>query len=1068
MCTGRLATPAELADQAIKDRLVPDCGYNWHAFLTAIYQRNHIESISAKDASPDVARCESAYEAYIPRWTDPNFREDQAIVSSDWGYAERPERDALGRLRPALMLHDAQRNPTAYAKRWGIHPDQSGGRSRLSPANAAERKRLAVLQFQLDHQTDAVKNLLATETTRKKLVAFLKVNGQLAVSDQEFESWKTQNINEALPAITGSATLSQDPMKVDTSGLDDGTKRFYAELREEIEDDQDWQRLLFSGLTTDELIAENIHTMSNEESNNLDMSQPLHILFTRNKWLDQSTFGSTKHDPRLFYTINGSPRKEWNVSKNDEIWDILQPSLQIASRILHQNPPVWQALKDLRTRQPILDDDLDPRTNKRANTTPLMRMVPIGAIDIDECPEPVQLLCRDLGFNTVQRIDELLVQNLRFFIGAGHNSPEAYNTDGKFGSTRFNPKVPGQVIVDISAEMIWPLLVNEYSSSEKLCCHFMIAVTLLHELMHATHNMVATMCAIPNKNHPAGQLAAVSNLLDRIGKEVLDKDNVYQEPYYKDSFWTELGNLFEYETFGMSFGALPLTDNASTMITLQPIALVGYSYPTVFADANVYLNVDEPIVDFCQPIRIDWIHRFFQQKFWDTEIKQWGLDILKLTPQKMNSFTLMSYDWFNDSVMEELFGQDNYDFFRTVWQFLHRTGMPILGDYLRYSLWDVRSLVMIKTRLHAEFMQRWDHLDSEIDIDPLPRALESFYVATTLGRRVIASIADGDSVNAQRDWLNAMPRQRAVFNHESNAAWVARMETYFDAAFLEGGSILQHVIYLYGIYQREVGKLQRYAHEYFSQDREGREYLWPSDGYTAHFDWVWSALGTYTKTVRDLSGLLDSIAQHSCIQPLRCSTTYSVWAARFKTIYIHAKTLHDALTADGTHKLSNVQINMVLSGIRVPSSATKSKVQQLQKLAMREFNLVTLGIRNTVTEFIIRVDRFRQSPTTTSFSSIPEYARDPLPDFSVINLNEVADAFRCNDHLTGIIMAGAFMTRPLESSIAKLLDHPWPFRNLESITSLTFDRKSLKEQSIPTRRTISGRIMRSSLPSYKQ
>lgn len=55
------------------------------------------------------------------------------------------------------------------------------------------------------------------------------------------------------------------------SRIDDGSQREETALL-----DQEWQRFIFKGLTTDEVIQEDAHTMSNVPKNNLDMTQPLH------------------------------------------------------------------------------------------------------------------------------------------------------------------------------------------------------------------------------------------------------------------------------------------------------------------------------------------------------------------------------------------------------------------------------------------------------------------------------------------------------------------------------------------------------------------------------------------------------------------------------------------------------------------------------------------------------------------------------------------------------------------------------------------------------------------------
>lgn len=66
-------------------------------------------------------------------------------------------------------------------------------------------------------------------------------------------------------------------------------------------------------------------------------------------------------------------------------------------------------------------------------------------------------------------------------IGGRRFSPS--QDQGCYGFTEKSASPPGVFNIHISAQLIWPLLVPEYSESEKLCSHFMIAVTLLHELM---------------------------------------------------------------------------------------------------------------------------------------------------------------------------------------------------------------------------------------------------------------------------------------------------------------------------------------------------------------------------------------------------------------------------------------------------------------------------------------------------------------------------------------------------------------------------------------------------------
>lgn len=90
--------------------------------------------------------------------------------------------------------------------------------------------------------------------------------------------------------------------------------------------------------------------------------------------------------------------------QNEEVWEALQPSLQFASRVLNQNPEIWQAIKDLRTREP-LDRNLDPRGSPR--TRCLWKMVAVDDIDLKHMPVPVSSLYLK-HFDFAARVDQIL------------------------------------------------------------------------------------------------------------------------------------------------------------------------------------------------------------------------------------------------------------------------------------------------------------------------------------------------------------------------------------------------------------------------------------------------------------------------------------------------------------------------------------------------------------------------------------------------------------------------------------------------------------------------------------
>ena len=80
---------------------------------------------------------------YVPEWTDPDYDEKWEVLEVTDDEPMRRRRgvgDVYQRLRPALRPLDVLRNPTEWARRYGIHPDQGDGRSRMTPVKAGGRR----------------------------------------------------------------------------------------------------------------------------------------------------------------------------------------------------------------------------------------------------------------------------------------------------------------------------------------------------------------------------------------------------------------------------------------------------------------------------------------------------------------------------------------------------------------------------------------------------------------------------------------------------------------------------------------------------------------------------------------------------------------------------------------------------------------------------------------------------------------------------------------------------------------------------------------------------------------
>lgn len=202
--------------------------------------------------------------------------EDSELTYPDWIYVARPKRDALRRLRPALLPRDKFREPTDYAKRWGMHPDRADGRSQLSPTSAPSRRISVALQVQLNHEHADTKALLTQETEFEGLNPVLEVDDQAKIAIKVYEDWKAKSGGTSIEQMKDTAALHVDPSTIDMEKLDTRDQEFYKCLQDEVQKDETWQRLLFKGLTTDELISNDIYNMTNNSRNKLDMGRELH------------------------------------------------------------------------------------------------------------------------------------------------------------------------------------------------------------------------------------------------------------------------------------------------------------------------------------------------------------------------------------------------------------------------------------------------------------------------------------------------------------------------------------------------------------------------------------------------------------------------------------------------------------------------------------------------------------------------------------------------------------------------------------------------------------------------
>jgi len=167
------------------------------------------------------------YFEYIPEWTDPDFDDKWEFFPGE--EKMRPKvGDVFHNLRPALLLRDTLFNPTEYAKRYGINPDASQGRSRTSPTFSQTRRvGLGAL-----HQTyTGEKDYITGEDLAKAEIDFI------TKFPEGMEHGKTLR-----DFLAGPDGQQADPVLA-----------AYGTLYDMNEDDKDYQRWLFTNFTTDEV-----------------------------------------------------------------------------------------------------------------------------------------------------------------------------------------------------------------------------------------------------------------------------------------------------------------------------------------------------------------------------------------------------------------------------------------------------------------------------------------------------------------------------------------------------------------------------------------------------------------------------------------------------------------------------------------------------------------------------------------------------------------------------------------------------------------------------------------------
>ncbi|OPB42523.1 hypothetical protein A0O28_0036400 [Trichoderma guizhouense] len=229
--------------------------------------------------------------------------------------------------------------------------------------------------------------------------------------------------------------------------------------------------------TKNALLAGNYFEIGDFQSN---LRGPIDSLFSREKW-DQSPPFSVADVRTVSFRLDGK-YLDMEVERNDEVWNCLQPTLQMATRLFYQDDPFFKAVLDVGNwyKIPVTTNSKHQKAKTPSFKIELRR-------DKSEAIGYRHKIRPSATFNPMELTFKVLESRLKWRIASAHYDVESpigkFDAETAFAVTRFNfPNPNTSICIDLAAEVIWQLLTAQLSSSEKTMVSWMLAATMVHEL----------------------------------------------------------------------------------------------------------------------------------------------------------------------------------------------------------------------------------------------------------------------------------------------------------------------------------------------------------------------------------------------------------------------------------------------------------------------------------------------------------------------------------------------------------------------------------------------------------
>ncbi|KAI1151432.1 hypothetical protein F4825DRAFT_451465 [Nemania diffusa] len=878
---------------------------------------------------------------YLPAWMDPNYKEE--VVNTPAGVRKRNTagtRDALYNLRPALRLSDTIRNPTEYALRYGIAEDRLDGRSRMSPTWSPTRDPFDDFANQVNQLNDDERQE-AEELSRQR---YQQMN-QAPVPGREIlpevmERLLTQHgllsnaeiVAEVKNAVKGGASL--DEVVYNLERRNPGIRKAHQVFLDNALDDQDYQRSLLNGLTTDELVQHNIQPMTDDVV--MDLDNPIHPLFDRNYWDGRDWKGRAAEYPREVYSINGT-REEWNVPQNDALWEALQPALRLVSLVLSERPAILEALMDMATRQPLPTSE-DGRKNPVTPT--LQKYVLQEDVDLSKTYPALRTLEEVHKYDWAANVQRVLADTLVLDIESAYTLGEEEKEEGIqhdghghfcYGSAALDSG--GQIRIRLAGDKIWPLLVPEYSASEKMISSFSIASTLLHEFAHAVIS-AQELLMTEDWAQPPGQDPEITRLLFSLNDEFLGGEQA-TEPYFGDSGDSEVGFDLEIWLWGYTAG-IPggeylyprFYNGLMTSLGLQ----TGSSFNTI------RLKAPKPMMCFLRPLPLDYVGKLFRKSFWAEEFEAYGFAALKMRPDGPPQLNVSKYANESDTWYDLLqYGDYGSNFVRAVPRILSESRHRVLAGYL-----EALKLEIVRRGQREAWWRTETKTWQKPVLHPLQHSINVFKDAYAAAAALHSVRKAADQMPFYRQWQAANRDQPKSFDE-----WREDKEREWQDAFRYGGSLMRKLLAVHNEMQDDLGNLQRMVFHYLSIKEPGAEITIADRSPTNYVTRkLYARLGAMNRAAESILAVIIETAAEPSLADIR--DKWVQWQTRFTSSMLeYRETLltfaHGCKAISGAFDLPRkVQFK------RMPSGDWKPVSERWKKMAQRDYNRAHPEVRKTI------------------------------------------------------------------------------------------------------------------------